>query len=258
LKETFFYQVRQDTPLPLAELTHLVRQAFISLYPGTSFDEELTALYGSENLFFLSRTGRTENIAVFVIPEGLDLERLADLLSKSQEAEIRVRGTRSQIKEFLVSVVASKISEKVSHELTERQTDWSFFEYLLLQSEMDEGLALKPIHSQRICEETVCVEPPAVRVAAPQAATPSLGAARLPDRRLSPDELSALIDLSLGLELRSRGMTGDLSLPQKLAETEDARFRHERTTVRPRDQDQSQPGTGGTSSASDKDSLKFL
>ena len=66
---------------------------------------------------------------------------------------------------------------------------------------MDEGLALKPIHLETVCPpadvRVTTVAPPKVLPRSPTG---------LPDRRLSPEELSALIDLSLGLEMRSRGM----------------------------------------------------
>jgi len=180
----------------------LVRQAFISLYPGTFFDESMTELYGSENSFFLRRSSRAESIAVFVTPEPLDSETLAVFSRKAADAEIRMRESRSQSREFLVSIVAAEIPERIKVELNKCPLDWFLFEYLLLQSEMDDGLALKPVSLQRA---PLPVEAARVAVAAPKA-QPLPPTAGVPDRRLSPEELSALIDLSLGLEMRSREM----------------------------------------------------
>ena len=205
MKETAFYQIRQDNTLPLAELALLVRQAVIHLYPGTSFDEALTALHGSEEHFFISRSSRTESIVVFVTPEILDFEILERFSRKAVEALSRGREFRSQTQEFLVSIVAAEIPEKIRSKLSARQSGWSLFEYLQLQSEMEEGLALKPIHLEKVCPPKEVRE---MSAALPKALPPAL--ARLPDRRLSPEELSALIDISLGLEMQSRGMSWDI------------------------------------------------
>ncbi len=219
MKDTLFYQVRQDNPLPLAELALLVRQAFISLYPGTAFDEDVTVLYGSENSFFLSRTGRTESIAVFVTPEPLDSEALAGFSIKAAEAEVRIREFRGQTREFLVSIVAAEIPERVKAELNVIQSDWSLFEYLPLQSETDEALALKPVRLKN-AHPKAGPRKVSVLVSAPKAAG-ALSSEPLPNRRLSPEELSALIDLSLGLEMRSRGMHWDI--PSKKMGTSSSR-----------------------------------
>ncbi len=198
MKGTPFYQVRQGDALSLLELTALINQALIALYPGTSLDETLTPLYGAEDSFFISRADRTECIWVCISPEPLSAETLGPILKRAAEAEFRAREFRSSMEqerkrgEFLVSVFAAQIPEDLRKALGDCGPHWSFFEYMLLQSETDEGIALKKIE---------IVSPP-VPLQRGIPIPPSSGR----DTRLSPEELNALIDLSLGLELRSRGL----------------------------------------------------
>lgn len=217
MRENSFFSVRQDNAFSITELTLLVRRAFVSLYPGTSFDAATTEAYGSENCFFLSRNGCSEAMVVFTAAEPLDAEVLSGFARRAAELESRVRGFRGHTRDFFVSVATAEISESLKQAVRDRYSGWSFFEFILLQSETDEGLALKLIQTQK--KRPVLAPWPAVSSLETVRKTTIIPAAptqreKITERRLNPEELSALIDLSLGLEMRSRGM--DWEVPSSL------------------------------------------
>jgi len=216
LKETLFYQIRQDNTLSVTELSLLVRQAFVALYPGTSFDHDMTFLHGSENRFFLTRAGKRESIAVFVTLDELDKSMLAGTQRDAAAAEFCIREARSGMQDFLTTIVAKKVPEGIKKEILTCQPGLSCFEYLLLQSETDEGLALKPIEKSLALPMAERLTPvPAPKIISPEVLNPIRTSDSGIDRRLSPEELNALIDLSLGLEMKTRGVEWDLPVTRK-------------------------------------------
>ncbi len=195
MKGMSFYQVRRDGPLSASEVEPWVRQAIISFYPGTSQEDALAAFRQSTPGFFLSRAAGTEIIWGLVLPEGLNQEHLDSLRSQAATLETGVRGFLPRVRSFLVFIFAPDLDEKAREGLKDFGARWSFFEYFFLQAENEEGLALRKLEQGVLPENPATIEKsaePETLFSHPQ--------------RLSADELNALIDLSLALELRNRGL----------------------------------------------------
>lgn len=188
-----------------AELSSLIRKALISLYPGTSYEESLSSAYGTVDSFFMSRNEGDEILWICVTAEMLETRMVESASGRARELEWRIRESRPEMKRFSVSVFTPRLEEKLRREAEGAYEGWSFFEYWQLQSETEEGLALKK-WERRLPQAAEAPAPEAQPRPEPQ---PDLPLPVERDVRLTPDELNTLIDLSLGLQLRSRGLTWD-------------------------------------------------
>ena len=200
MKGLSFFQIRPNSPWSPAELACALQQTILSLYPGSVREDGFAAVHSPAPGFYVSRSEGLEVIRGCVWNEPLTEAALEDLRAQTSKIEAAVRGFRPGVRNVLFFVFAPRSEEPVFLPLESFSAAWTFFEYYFLQTENEEGIALRKYERAVLPErsaapqERVPLEPQSAPVLAPS------------PKRLSSDELNALIDISLALELRSRGL----------------------------------------------------